>query len=99
MSARARVAGLLVAAALFGASIQLYAQSEKPPELVQLEKEVALKIAHARGIGYPDHGRRAKLAEAERDNLHAQQAIFAGKYNDAVQKLLHAKVVLRDLGM
>jgi hypothetical protein len=99
MTARARVAVLLLAATLCAAPLEVFAQPAKPPELVQLEKDVALKIAHARGIGYPDHARRAKLAEAQRDNLDAQQAIAGGKYNDAVQKLLHAKVVLRELGI
>lgn len=99
MTARARVAALLLAATLCGAPMEVYTQPAKPPELAQLEKDVALKIAHARGIGYPDHARREKLAEAERDNLDAQEAIAGGNYNDAVQKLLHAKVVLRQLGI
>jgi hypothetical protein len=97
-SRRLSVALILVTALSFGAPAS-YAQRAKPPELVQLERDVALKIAHARGIGYPDHARREKLAGAERENFAAQRAIAGGDYDTAVNRLLQAKVLLRDLGL
>ena len=97
-SRRLSVALILVTALSFGVAAS-YAQRAKPPELVQLERDVALKIAHARGIGYPDHARREKLAKAERENFAAQRAIAGGDYDTAVNRLLQAKVLLRDLGL
>jgi len=70
-----------------------------PPELIQLEREVSLKMAHARDEGYTDTSRRKTLADAEKVDAEAEKAIKDGEFERAEDDLLQAKVLLHNLGL
>jgi hypothetical protein len=70
-----------------------------PPELMQLEREVALKMAHARGEGFIDTSKRQTLADAEKVDAEAEKAIKDGEFERAENDLLQAKVLLHNLGI
>ena len=70
-----------------------------PPELIQLEREVSLKMAHARGEGYIDASRRQTLADAEKVDADAEKAIHDGEFERAENDLLQAKLLLHKLGI
>ena len=70
-----------------------------PPELIQLEREVSLKMAHARGEGFTDASRRQTLADAEKVDAEAEKAIQEGEFERAENDLLQAKVLLHNLGI
>lgn len=70
-----------------------------PPELIQLEREVSLKMAHARDEGYTDTSRRKTLADAQKVDAEAEKALKDGEYERADNDLLQAKVLLHNLGL
>ncbi len=70
-----------------------------PPELIQLEREVSLKMAHARGEGFVDASKRRTLADAEKVDADAEKAIKDGEFERAENDLLQAKVLLHNLGI
>ena len=70
-----------------------------PSDLIQLEREVSLKMAHARDEGYPDTSRRKTLAAAEKVDAEAEKALKDGEYERAENDLLQAKVLLHNLGL
>lgn len=73
--------------------------SSPPPELVQLEREVSLKMAHARDEGYTDAPRRKMLAEAQALDASGEKAMVAGEYERAENDFLKAKLMLHNLGI
>ncbi len=89
----AMIVGLALCAPL------LAAQSQPPPDLIAIEREVSLKLAHARGIGYTDRARIEKLSQAEKYDRDAEAAIKAGDFNSAEDDFLKAKLVLHALGI
>ena len=70
-----------------------------PADLVQLEREVSLKLAHARDIGFTEPAKRQRLSDAHQADLEGEKALQAGDYNNAENDFLKAKLLLRDLGM
>ncbi len=72
---------------------------ETPPDLVQIEREVSLKLAHARGIGFTDRLRIEKLSQAEKYDHDGEVALKSGDFNAAENDFLKAKVILHDLGI
>jgi hypothetical protein len=70
-----------------------------PPDLIQLEREVSLKMAHARDEGYPDEPRRKTLADAEKVDAEAEKALKDGEFERAENDLLQVKVLLHNLGI
>jgi hypothetical protein len=70
-----------------------------PPELIQLEREVSLKMAHARDEGYTDEPRRKMLLNAQKADAEAEKAIKGGEYERAESDLLQAKLLLHNLGI
>ncbi len=91
---------IAIAAALaICAAASFAAQTEIPPDLVQIEREVSLKLAHARGIGYTDRPRIEKLSQAEKYDHDGEAAMKAGDYHAAENDFLKAKLILHDLGI
>ena len=91
---------LLLAIVLLVSSASSFAASPAPPpELIQLEREVSLKMAHARDEGYTDESRRKTLADAERIDAEAEKAIKDGEFQRAENDLLQVKVLLHNLGI
>ena len=70
-----------------------------PPDLVQLEREVSLKMAHARDEGYTDVSRRKTLADAQAVDTEGEKALKAGVFERAENDFLKAKVLLHNLGI
>ncbi len=75
------------------------AQIETPPDLVQIEREISLKLAHARGIGFTDRPRIEKLSQAEKYDRDGEAALKTGDFNAAEDDFLKAKMILHDLGI
>ena len=70
-----------------------------PADLIQLERQVSLKMAHARDEGYTDAARRKTLADAEKVDAEAEKSLKDGEYERAENDLLQAKVLLHNLGL
>ena len=68
-----------------------------PPELVKLERQVSLELAHARDSGPIDPAKRTQLFEANQLEQKGQAAIKSGDYKSAEDSLLQARVILRQL--
>ena len=75
------------------------AGANPPPELVQLEREVSLKMAHARDEGFTDAARRKTLADAQAVDAEGEQALKGGEFERAENDFLKTKVLLHDLGI
>lgn len=88
---------MLVALAICASA--LAAQMETPPDLAAVEREVSLKIAHARGAGFTDPPKMKKLADAEKFDREGEAALKSGDFNTAEDDFLKAKLLLHDLGM
>ena len=82
-------------AALFG---PLPASAASPsPELVKLEREVSLELAHVRDSGPTDPVKRKQLFDANRLDQQGEAALKSGDYKSAEDSLLQARVILRQL--
>ena len=66
-------------------------------DLRNLEREVSLKLAHVRDEGLTDPQRRAQLHQAQQFDLQAEQAIGAGDYETAEDRLIKANTILSQL--
>ncbi|MGH7781289.1 MAG: hypothetical protein ACREQR_15855 [Candidatus Binataceae bacterium] len=74
------------------------AKDLKPPaDLVKLEREVSLKIAHARGEGPTDPGKRRQLSDAEQLDAKAENEIGAGDFRVAEDDLVKANALATEL--
>jgi hypothetical protein len=71
--------------------------SRPPPELLQLEREVSLQMAHAHDAIQPHQMKQ--LSDAHQVDLEGEQALKAGKYDEAERDFLKTKVMLHDLGI
>jgi len=90
---------ILVFIFVFPVPARAGSQATPPPELIQLEREVSLKMAHARDEGYTDEPRRKTLANAEKIDAQAEQAIKQGEFERAENDFLQVKVLLHNLGI
>jgi hypothetical protein len=70
-----------------------------PPDLVQLEREVSLKMAHARDEGFIEDSKRKTLADAETLDTEGEKALLAGRFERAEDDFLKTKVLLHNLGI
>lgn len=70
-----------------------------PPELLQLEREVSLKMAHARDEGFTESSKLKTLSDAQAVDLEAEKALKAGDYQNAESEFLKTKVLLHNLGI
>jgi hypothetical protein len=94
------MARLLIAAVLLLAlATPAICAGAPPAELVQLEREVSLKLAHARDLGFTEPAKRQKLSDAHQVDLEGEKALKAGDYNQAENDFLKAKLLLHDLGI
>ena len=50
-----------------------------PPELLQLEREVSLKMAHARDEGYTEPDKLKTFAQAQALDAEAEKALKGGR--------------------
>jgi len=70
-----------------------------PPELLQLEREVSLKMAHARDEGITEPSKLKTLADAQAVDAEAEKALKAGEYERAENDFLKTKALLHNLGI
>jgi len=90
---------LLVVISIVIPALALAAGADPPPELAQLEREVSLKMAHARDEGYVDAARRKTLADAQAADAAGEKALAGGDFAHAEDDFLKAKVLLHNLGI
>ena len=87
----------LMMTASFGAAA---AEGGSPsPELLQLEREVALKLAHARDEGYIEPSKLKTLSDAQAVDAAAEKALKDGEYERAENNFLRTKALLHNLGI
>jgi hypothetical protein len=92
---------VLIAAclALVLPTMALAAGANPPPELLQLEREVSLKMAHARDEGITEPAKLKTLADAQAVDAEAEKALKAGEYERAENDFLKTKALLHNLGI
>ena len=66
------------------------------PDLLKLEKQVSLRIAHLLDVNL-DESDLKKLHAAQNLDSQAEQALALKKYQQAESQLLRAKLLLHDL--
>jgi hypothetical protein len=67
------------------------------PELVNLERQVSLELAHVRDSGPTDPEKRKQLFDASTLEQEGEAAIKSGDYKSAEDSLLQARTILRHL--
>ena len=70
-----------------------------PPELLQLEREVSLKMAHARDEGFTEPSKLKTLSDAQAADAEAEKTLKDGDYERAESGFLKTKVMLHNLGI
>ncbi len=75
------------------------AAGNPPPELLQLEREVSLKMAHARDEGFTDPAKLKTLADAQAVDAEGEKALKGGEYERAENDFLQTKTLLHNLGI
>jgi hypothetical protein len=75
------------------------AGANPPSELLQLEREVSLKMAHARDEGFTDPDKLKTLADAQAVDAEAEKALKDGNYEQAENDFLQTKTLLHNLGI
>jgi len=80
-------------------SLGLAAGATPSPELLQLEREVSLKMAHARDEGFTEPSKLKTLSDAQAVDTEAEKALKDGEYERAEDGFLKTKVLLRNLGI
>ena len=65
------------------------------PELVNLERQVSLELAHVRDSGPTEPAQRKQLFEASQLEQKGEAAIKSGDYKSAEDSLLRAQAILR----
>jgi hypothetical protein len=68
-----------------------------PADLVKLERQVSLELAHVRDIGPTDDTKRKQLLNARQLDQKGEDAIKSGDYKSAEDNLLQAHAILRQL--
>jgi len=90
---------IIVTLAFAMLAIALAGGPNPPPDLVQLEREVSLKMAHARDEGFLEDSKRKTLADAEAVDSEGEKALKAGEFERAEDDFLKTKVLLHNLGI
>jgi hypothetical protein len=65
------------------------------PELVTLERQVSLELAHVRDSGPTDPAQRKQLFDASQLEQRGEAAIKSGDYKSAEDSLLKSQAILR----
>ena len=68
-----------------------------PPDLVEMERQVSLELAHVRDSGPTDPDQRKQLFDASQFEQKGEAAIKSGDYKSAQQNLSKARDILRHL--
>jgi hypothetical protein len=68
-----------------------------PPDLLKLERQVSLRIAHFRDQNLPESDLK-KLHGAQNLDSLAEQDVATGKYRQAESLLLRANLLLHEMG-
>jgi hypothetical protein len=68
-----------------------------PPDLVEMERQVSLELAHVRDSGPTDPVERKQLFDANQLEQNGEAAIKSGDYKSAEDSLLRAREILRHL--
>jgi hypothetical protein len=89
------VAAVAAIATLAGACPAMAASP--PAELVKLERQVSLELAHVRDSGPTDPVKRKQLFDANQLDQKGEAAIKSGDYKSAEHSLLQAREILRKL--
>ncbi len=96
MKTRARLFAAIAALTAMVETCPAMAASPSP-ELVTLERQVSLQLAHVRDSGPTDPGKRKQLFDASQLELKGEAAIKSGDYKSAEDSLLKAQAILRPL--
>ena len=86
-------AAIAALAILFGGPSAFAASPS--PELVNLERQVSLELAHVRDSGPTEPAQRKQLFEASQLEQKGEAAIKSGDYKSAEDSLLRARAILR----
>jgi hypothetical protein len=86
-------AAIAALAILFGGPRAIAASPS--PELVNLERQVSLELAHVRDSGPTEPAQRKQLFEASQLEQKGEAAIKSGDYKSAEDSLLRAQAILR----
>src|SRR5271155_3580114 len=68
-----------------------------PPDLVEMERQVSLELAHVRDAGPTDPVQRKQLFDASQFDQKGEAAMKSGDYKSAEENLLKARDILRHL--
>ena len=96
MKTRARFFAAIAALAVLLGSRPAISASP-PADLINLEREVSLELAHVRDSGPTDPAKRKQLFDASQLEQKGEAAIESGDYKSAEDSLLKAQVILRQL--
>lgn len=92
----ARLLATVAALAVFVEGSRAIADSP-PPDLVEMERQVSLELAHVRDSGPTDPAQRRRLFDASELDQKGEAAIKSGDYKSAEENLLKARDILRHL--
>jgi hypothetical protein len=79
--------------------LPVLAGGNPPSELLQLEREVSLKMAHARDEGFTEPSKLKTLADAQAVDAQGEKALKDGEYERAENDFLQTKTLLHNLGI
>jgi len=96
MRTRCRKFAAIAAIATLVAASPLLAESP-PPDLVEMERQVSLELAHIRDVGPTDPVQRKQLFDASQLEQKSEAAIKSGDYKSAQDNLFQAREILRHL--
>jgi hypothetical protein len=97
MITRARLFAAIAVFAILIEACAALAASPPPPELVNLERQVSLELAHVRDNGPTDPVKRQQLFDASQLEQKGEAAIKAGDYKSAYDSLQKARAILQQL--
>jgi hypothetical protein len=96
MNRRTRLSAAIGAFAVLAVTCPAPAASP-PPELVSLERQVSLQLAHVRDSGPTDPAKRQQLFDANQLEQKGEAQIKTGDYKSAEDSLQKASTILRQL--
>jgi hypothetical protein len=95
MTKLARLFAAIAALAILEVSPAIAASP--PPDLVEMERQVSLELAHVRDSGPTDPLQRKQLFDASQFEQKGEAAIKSGDYKSAQENLSKARDILRHL--
>lgn len=92
----ARLFAAIAALAIF-VKVSAAIAAPPPPDLVEMERQVSLELAHVRDSGPTDPDQRKQLFDASQFEQKGEAAIKSGDYKSAQDNLSKARDILRRL--